>query len=126
MNLTAAYDIVWHRCLTCKLLHTLPDRHIVSFIKELVRNCSFTLTTGNGAQSKLRPLKNGVPQGSVLAPLLYNIYTHESMTCLSQLQGSLFTQTTWTSCTLQKTGSRWRELSHRTWQPDHRTYRNGS
>ena len=39
------------------------------------------------------------------------------MTCLSQLPGSLFTQTTWPSCTLQKTGSRCRELSRRTWQP---------
>ena len=43
---------------------------------ELVRNRSFTLTTGNGAQSRLRGLKNGVPQVSVQDPLLVNIYTH--------------------------------------------------
>ena len=48
VDLTAAYDTVWHRSLTCKLLRLLPDRHIVSFIMELVRNRSFTLTTGNG------------------------------------------------------------------------------
>ena len=33
---TAAYDNVWHRGLTCKLLRLLPDRYKVSFIMELV------------------------------------------------------------------------------------------
>ena len=36
-------------------------------IKELVRNQRFTFTSGNSKQSKLRRLKNGVPQGSILA-----------------------------------------------------------
>ena len=43
--LRAAYDTVWHRGLTCKLLRLLPDKHMVKMIMELVRNRSFTLTT---------------------------------------------------------------------------------
>ena len=66
VDFAAAYDSVWHRGLTCKFLRTLPDRHIVSFIMELVRNRSFTLITGNGAQSTLRRLNSGVPQESIL------------------------------------------------------------
>ena len=38
VDLTAAYDTVWHRGLTCKLLRLLPDKHMVTMIMELVRN----------------------------------------------------------------------------------------
>ena len=74
MDLTAAYDTVWHSGQACKLLRLISDRYPVRMIMELVQHRSFTLTTGNGKQSRLRRLKNGVPQGSVLVPLLFNIY----------------------------------------------------
>ena len=51
---------------------------------ELIRNRSFTLTTGDSKQSRLRRLKNGVPQGSVLAPLLLNIYTYDLPSMISR------------------------------------------
>ena len=37
-NLTAAYDTVWHRGITCKLLRLLSDKHMVKMIMELVQN----------------------------------------------------------------------------------------
>ena len=84
VNLTAAYDTVWHHGLTCKLLHLLPDRHIVHMIMEMVYNRSFTLTTGNGKRSRLRCPKKNVPQGSVLVLLLYNIYISNLPTTVSR------------------------------------------
>ena len=50
---------------------------MVRMIMQLVRNRSFTLITGNSKQSRLGRLKNGVPQESVLASLLFNIYTYD-------------------------------------------------
>ena len=65
---TAAYDTVWHRGLTYRLLRLLPDKHMIRMIIELVPNRTFTLTISDSKQSRLRRLRNGLPQGSVLAP----------------------------------------------------------
>ena len=71
VDMTAAYDTVWHRCLTCKLLRLLPDKHMIQTVIELVQNRSFTLTTGNDKQSKNRQLAFLRDQ---FWPLSYMIY----------------------------------------------------
>ena len=53
-------------------------------IMELVRNRSFILTTGDSKQSRLRRLKNGIPQRSVFDPLLFNIYTYDLPSMISR------------------------------------------
>ena len=84
VDLTAACDIVGHRGLACKLLRLLPNKHMIRMVMELVRNRSFTLTTGDSKQSRFRGLQNGLPQGSVLAPILFNIYTYDLPSMTSQ------------------------------------------
>ena len=74
VDLTAAYDTVWHQGLTLKLLQMVPDRHLVGFISNILSNRSFVLKTSDGQSSRPRRLKNGLPQGSVMAPTLFNIY----------------------------------------------------
>ena len=74
LDLMAAYDTGWHRGLHLKLLQLIPDRHIVNFIMEMLRNRRFTLHTSDGQRSRPRRLKNGVPQGSVLAPAIQRLH----------------------------------------------------
>ena len=50
---------------------------------EMVGYRSFTLSTGNGERSRLRCLKNGVPQGYVLAQVLINIHISDLLTTIS-------------------------------------------
>ena len=74
LDLTAAYDTGWHRGLHLKLLRIIPDRHMVGFIMEMLSNRSFVVHTSDGHRSRLIIMKNGVPQGSVLSPMLFNTY----------------------------------------------------
>ena len=74
LDLTAAYDTVWHRVLHLTLLRIIPDRRMVGFIMEMLSNRSFVVHTSDGQHSRLRIMKNGLPLGSVLSPMLFNIY----------------------------------------------------
>ena len=51
---------------------------MVRMIMKLVRNQSFNLTTGDSKQSRLRRLKNGVPQDRFWLPPIQHLYVRSS------------------------------------------------
>ena len=76
VDLSATYNTVWHRGLTLKLLQIIPSKDMVRMIMSMITQRRFRVNIGPD-RSRCRTLVNGVPQGSVLSPILFNIYTHD-------------------------------------------------
>ena len=76
VDLTAAYDTVNHRILLLKVARMVKNKTTVNIIKSLLSNRRFFVEM-DGRKSRWRKQKNGLPQGSVLAPTLFNIYTND-------------------------------------------------
>ena len=75
LDLTAAYDTVWHKGLLVKLSKVLPC-WAVSVIELLLEQRRFRVHMGD-ISSSWRVQKNGLSQGSVLAPTLFNLYIND-------------------------------------------------
>jgi len=75
LDLTAAYNTIWHTGLLAKLTVSLPS-WFVSAVELLLRNRRFRVHMGDKT-SAWRTQKNCLPQCSVLAPTLFNLYTND-------------------------------------------------
>ena len=73
IDLSAAYDTVWQAGLMMKLSKAIKCRTTIRLIASLISQRNFRVFLGNQVSRK-RILKNGLPQGSVLAPSFCNVY----------------------------------------------------
>ena len=76
VDLSAAYDTVQHRLMIRKLMDMTGDMDLCQVIMGLLSNRRFFVQL-NDKKSRWRSQKDGLPQGSVLAPLLFNVYTND-------------------------------------------------
>lgn len=76
IDLSAAYDTINHKKLTYKVYELTKDFSLTKFIECSLQNRRFFVNLQNKT-SRWRKQKNGLAQGSVLAPLLFNIYVND-------------------------------------------------
>lgn len=74
LDTAKAFDRVWHQGLLAKLIDMNFHHQFIRLLQSYLHNRSFYVTF-NGYKSNQYPIQAGVPQGSVLAPLLFNLYS---------------------------------------------------
>jgi len=72
------FDRVWHKGFLFKLKSILPSYYYLLF-KSYLENRYFTVRSGFSL-FEISPIHAGVPQGSVTAPLLFNLFTSDKPT----------------------------------------------
>ena len=76
LDMSAAFDIVDHPLLLQKLELYGFQNCATNWIKSYLSDRSQCVSI-DGCLSRMLPVKHGVPQGSILGPLLYTLFTNE-------------------------------------------------
>ena len=76
LDISKAFDNVWHKGLIFKLMQNSISDKILNIITDLL-NFRKQRVVLNGQASHWVSIKAGVPQGSILGPLLFLIYINE-------------------------------------------------
>lgn len=80
LDIQQAFDRVWHSGLLYKLKNNLPAPFYLLLKSYLSERCFYVKV--NNEMSTLRKIQAGIPQGSVLGPVLYTIFTSD-MPCVN-------------------------------------------
>ena len=75
-DVAKAFDKVWHSGLIYKLYQLEVPDSLVLILRDYLTDRSFRYRV-EGALSSPHPIRAGVPQGSVLSPTLYSLYTND-------------------------------------------------
>lgn len=89
LDVAKAFDRVWHEGLLFKLILKKFPNSLVNLVASYLRNRSFHVAI-RGERSSSRQIRAGVPQGSILAPFLFNIFTSDMPTKLPGTEVALY------------------------------------
>jgi len=86
LDVSQAFDKLWHPGLLCKIKNILPTKYF-SLLKSYLQERHFVNKYNNETSSSFQ-IHSGVPQGSILGPLLYILYTSELPTSRNTTMGT--------------------------------------
>ena len=89
LDVAKAFDRVWHQGLLFKLIQLKFPQYLVNLVASYLGGRSF-FVSHRGERSESRPIKAGVPQGSIIAPFLFNVYTNDMPTDLHGTEIALY------------------------------------
>ena len=93
LDLSKAFDILDHKVLLTKLhYYGIRDLTLNWFRSYLTKRSQYV--DCNGVSSSVREIETGVPQGSILGPLLFIIYMNDIHTVRDNLNFILYTDDT--------------------------------
>ena len=81
IDFSAAFDMVNHQCILYKLCSVGIGGSVLSVLTQFLSNRSQHVMV-QGSRSKLVNIVSGVPQGSVMGPFLFFLYTSELFSIL--------------------------------------------
>ena len=76
LDIDGAFDRVWHAALVTKLRAAGIDGALLPLLRDYLRDRNLKVTV-SGRESEAQAIQAGVPQGSCLGPLLWNIYIND-------------------------------------------------